>query len=214
MTQILCECGCGTPFHPKHRRHLYVRGHRRASDLEEAAQVRLVRHRRGMRAELLAIQGGKCGICGTIEPTTQGWHADHDHVTGRMRGVLCSRCNCLIGFAEKTADPVVTLGRAIAYLARPPAPEHLAAVPAPVKREKAAQRSCSDCGVPISRLNQRGCCMSCWRSRPEQVETRDARRLANAERSLNRYYADEAYREDTKRRARERYRRERDGRLQ
>lgn len=204
MTQILCECGCGTAFEPKHLRHRFVRGHRRPED--EGYPGRGALRRRALKPELLAVQGGRCGICGCKEPTSQGWHADHDHSTGRLRGVLCSRCNSLIGFAEKTADPIATLGRAIAYISRPPAPEHLAEPrPPQPKKPKPPARTCSDCSSVICQSNQRGCCWPCWRARPEQVAMREARRIANAEQSLSRYYADEAYREDTKRRARERY---------
>lgn len=43
-------------------------------------------------ARLLASQGGGCAICGA-RPKTRRLHADHDHATGRVRGLLCHRCN-------------------------------------------------------------------------------------------------------------------------
>jgi hypothetical protein len=41
---------------------------------------------------LLAAQGGGCAICGN-PPKSRRLDADHDHKTGRVRGLLCHRCN-------------------------------------------------------------------------------------------------------------------------
>ena len=41
---------------------------------------------------LLAAQGGGCAICGNA-PKTRRLHVDHDHKTGKVRGLLCHRCN-------------------------------------------------------------------------------------------------------------------------
>ena len=42
-------------------------------------------------------QEGLCAICGsTISKCNQ--HIDHDHKTGKIRGLLCSRCNHAIGY--------------------------------------------------------------------------------------------------------------------
>ena len=43
-------------------------------------------------ARLLEAQGGGCAICGS-KPKTRRLHVDHDHATGRVRGLLCHRCN-------------------------------------------------------------------------------------------------------------------------
>ena len=44
--------------------------------------------------ERLAAQGGVCAIngCGRA-PKTRRLDCDHDHKTGRIRGLLCVRCN-------------------------------------------------------------------------------------------------------------------------
>ncbi len=41
---------------------------------------------------LLKAQGGHCALCPT-KPKTRRLHVDHDHATGRVRGLLCYRCN-------------------------------------------------------------------------------------------------------------------------
>ena len=50
---------------------------------------------------LVAAQEGKCGIC--AKPTSGTWHGDrklnvdHEHRSGRIRGLLCNRCNRALG---------------------------------------------------------------------------------------------------------------------
>jgi Recombination endonuclease VII len=46
--------------------------------------------------ELLARQGGGCGICGR-KPGKVSLHVDHDHATGEIRGLLCVGCNNALG---------------------------------------------------------------------------------------------------------------------
>lgn len=43
-------------------------------------------------AAMLERQGGGCAICGA-RPKTRRLHVDHDHATGKVRGLLCHRCN-------------------------------------------------------------------------------------------------------------------------
>lgn len=62
---------------------------------------------------LLTAQGHRCAICGN-RPVTERLAVDHDHRTGKVRGLLCSRCNHdLLGAAH---DSVEVLRRAVAYL--------------------------------------------------------------------------------------------------
>ncbi len=71
-------------------------------------------------APLLEIlQQGRCAICQQPRPTNdRHWHADHDHSTGHMRGMLCHHCNALLGMAR---DSLLVLVHAIHYLQDPPA---------------------------------------------------------------------------------------------
>jgi hypothetical protein len=62
---------------------------------------------------LLDDQGGRCAIC-LCRPRTRSLAVDHDHITGRVRGLLCSRCNHgLLHFAQ---EDITILRRAIEYL--------------------------------------------------------------------------------------------------
>lgn len=57
------------------------------------------------RDQILADQDGRCAICRADEPPGKnGWHIDHDHATGNIRGILCGNCNTGIGMLAD--DPV------------------------------------------------------------------------------------------------------------
>ena len=66
-------------------------------------------------ASLRARQDGKCAVCGieldTITP--KHVHIDHCHLTKRVRGILCHKCNVGIGHFN---DDVPLLRKAILYL--------------------------------------------------------------------------------------------------
>jgi len=60
-------------------------------------------------------QGKVCAICGRNNPTGRGWQVDHEHTTGKVRGILCHRCNTAIGMLKD--DPNL-LQQALDYLRR------------------------------------------------------------------------------------------------
>ncbi len=66
-------------------------------------------------SEMLAKQGGKCRICGRDRTDTRRGNLciDHDHKSGRVRGLLCQNCNTGIGMFS---DDVSKMRAAIAYL--------------------------------------------------------------------------------------------------
>lgn len=43
--------------------------------------------------KMVSEQGGVCAICGNLPKSTKGFHVDHNHVTRKVRGVLCASCN-------------------------------------------------------------------------------------------------------------------------
>jgi len=64
--------------------------------------------------ELFVKQEGRCAICGRHgNEIFRGLMVDHDHQTGRVRGLLCHNCNAGIG---NLRDDIQILQNAIAYL--------------------------------------------------------------------------------------------------
>ena len=57
--------------------------------------------------ELLKNQNFCCAICKTKEPGGQGniFVVDHCHLTGNVRALLCTKCNCAIGLLNE--DPLL-----------------------------------------------------------------------------------------------------------
>lgn len=71
-------------------------------------------------AQMLLEQGGVCAICGLPE-TFIRWGkvsqlcVDHDHETGKVRGLLCHNCNRVLGYIQ---DDLTWLSSATEYLER------------------------------------------------------------------------------------------------
>lgn len=65
---------------------------------------------------MFAAQGGVCGACGQVE-TGRNAHGvvslavDHDHDTGRIRGLLCMKCNRALGLIGDSIEAVENLRR-------------------------------------------------------------------------------------------------------
>lgn len=67
---------------------------------------------------MAAEQDEVCAICGKPETiknrfTKRYLSVDHNHQTGKIRGLLCSKCNSVIGYAK---DSITTLKNTIKYL--------------------------------------------------------------------------------------------------
>ncbi len=57
-------------------------------------------------------QNGQCLIC---ESPQELLDVDHDHTTGKVRGLLCNQCNTALGLLKDSPDVLL---KAVAYLRR------------------------------------------------------------------------------------------------
>ena len=66
---------------------------------------------------LLLAQNNRCAICNEPLDLTNSYriHIDHNHLTGKVRGILCNKCNLAIGLLRD--NPEYTK-RATEYLER------------------------------------------------------------------------------------------------
>lgn len=85
----------------------------RAQLLQSRYQMTVEQH-----AAMVNAQGNRCAICGEL-PKPEGvraasrLHVDHDHESGRVRGLLCNHCNRGLGAFRDRPD---LLELAIVYL--------------------------------------------------------------------------------------------------
>jgi hypothetical protein len=54
--------------------------------------------------EMLEEQSGGCYLCRKTPTDNRKLDVDHNHKTGKIRALLCTRCNSLIGQFEADAD--------------------------------------------------------------------------------------------------------------
>lgn len=114
---------CGAPFQPSNGRSLRCEPCRHKDKLARQKRYRQ-RHPERLAAmerrrnygitdeeydTFVEVQDGRCAICGA-ETTL---HVDHDHQTGRVRGLLCGNCNRGVGCLQ---DSEFVLESAITYL--------------------------------------------------------------------------------------------------
>jgi len=63
---------------------------------------------------ILAKQNKKCAICLRDKSEFKvSMHLDHDHITGKIRGILCASCNRVLGLLKDNPE---NLERALVYL--------------------------------------------------------------------------------------------------
>lgn len=105
---VSCKGLCVSHYNKKR----WADGHGR--NTPEKRRAAHIKHRYGLTAAeydaLVEQQGGRCAICReypTERNTRAHWDGklcvDHDHDTGRVRGLLCNDCNLVAGYGKSPA---------------------------------------------------------------------------------------------------------------
>lgn len=95
----------------------YSAGKCRCADCKSAGKFYNILRKFGLDENdyisLVEAQNGRCAICLETPTNSRGFHVDHDHSTGKVRGLLCHSCNVALGHVK---DDVDRLSRMIDYL--------------------------------------------------------------------------------------------------
>lgn len=111
--------------------------------------------------ELALFQAGVCAICGAAPDTSKkrgGLHIDHDHATGKVRGLLCEQCNIGLGNFKDNPEALRAAAKylldpptnRIVFTAEEPRPVVVVGVRNPEKR-KVLKLTCKQCGKRFRR---------------------------------------------------------------
>lgn len=128
--EVMCACGA---IHQRSTEQLRRGGKIKACECYKAhnAKPDSIRHKKGRFKDwhlqktygitldeyyqMLDEQDGTCAICDALPPTGRKKYlaVDHDHQTGKVRGLLCDNCNRAIGLLKDDAE---VLNKASQYL--------------------------------------------------------------------------------------------------
>jgi len=67
--------------------------------------------------DILKLQGNSCALCGNLCQTGKSLAVDHDHNTGKVRGLLCAECNT----TKVSNHTLETARKLVEFLENPPA---------------------------------------------------------------------------------------------
>lgn len=72
---------------------------------------------------ILKLQNGVCAVCKLPETekrrrVLKNLCVDHDHLTGKIRGLLCQKCNRILGYFEKLINNPILMKSFKIYLAK------------------------------------------------------------------------------------------------
>lgn len=63
-------------------------------------------------------QNNVCAICGKPNYDNRRLCVDHNHITNKIRGLLCSKCNRALGLLNSDNNGVETMNKIIEYLSQ------------------------------------------------------------------------------------------------
>lgn len=112
--QRLIDSKLYTKEHPEIRQKTLIKYRkRRKEEIALANKKWLLKSKYGLTEEQYEtkkkLQGQRCAICNQVKNLC----VDHNHKTGRIRGLLCHNCNTALGFLKENTD---YLFNAIRYL--------------------------------------------------------------------------------------------------
>ncbi len=117
------ECFCD--YHKEHGREYYqsekgqlaYKKYRRSDGYKKVQRKSKLKYYYGITLieydQMFEDQNGVCAVCGNMNDSGQRLSIDHDHKTGKIRGLLCHRCNVALGYAKDSVD---LLEKLIKYL--------------------------------------------------------------------------------------------------
>lgn len=86
----------------------YVKRSKRERDLKRLYGITLIEYN-----SMLLKQNHSCKICSAEHNEEKYLHVDHCHTTGKVRGLLCTKCNTGLGLFNENA---LLLHKAVSYL--------------------------------------------------------------------------------------------------
>lgn len=103
---------------PKRREHMRLARKEHTEEFRERDRKKGLLKNYGITVDeydrMFEAQGGVCATCGKPNKSKYGYlSVDHDHKTGKVRGLLCHRCNAALG---QVYDDVSILQKLIEYL--------------------------------------------------------------------------------------------------
>ena len=103
----------------KKRHRDEVRNHNRTLEGKTAQRRRSLKQLYNISLEqydmLFKSQNGVCAICSKPPKENRKLFIDHDHTTNKIRGLLCDKCNFILGLCNESAS---VLQGGINYLAK------------------------------------------------------------------------------------------------
>ena len=120
---LMCYCKqCCKKYANGYNKDSNVKKHKRDYDKKYRQVVRLHLRVYGLTLaeydQMFEVQDGICAICGRPETSKNQWgikrlSVDHNHKTGKVRGLLCVACNSALGY---TKEDIVVLSKMISYI--------------------------------------------------------------------------------------------------
>lgn len=104
---------CKKTWRANHRKKFPEKAKRRdfENDLQKHYGISIEQY-----MDMHKAQKGRCACCGKHRSSfKRRLHVDHDHKTGRIRGLLCTQCNPGIGYFQHSVE---RLKQAIQYLGK------------------------------------------------------------------------------------------------